>query len=133
MTQDSPIRYAPGTADAARQVAQLRDVLMLVRQMAGLESGESEAALDESARLSSAYGDALPIVQKRFDALAGETAAWAATCVEALLRDGDDSLPQPAAAVLVAELTKALRELPLIVGAASPQPSSEVRLPSWLC
>jgi hypothetical protein len=132
MTQDSRIRYAPGRGDAARQLAQLRDVLTLVRQLSGLDGDGGDDALDESARLMSLYGDAPPIVQKRFDALAGETAAWAAACVDALLGDGD-SLPRPAAGVLVSELTKALDDLPRIVQAAPPQASPEVRLPSWLC
>ena len=43
---------------------------------------------------------ALPIVQRRFEALAAETALWAAAGVEALLAAGDAAPPRAAAARL---------------------------------
>jgi hypothetical protein len=113
MTHQSPAQQKPLPVEAGRQVAQLRSVLMLVEQMAGRTPGTGEdAVLDESARFTSAYGHARPVVQRRFEALAAETAAWAASGVEALLahEDGPEP-PRTAAAALAAELDRALHDL----------------------
>jgi hypothetical protein len=109
MTHQSPLPEMLAGADAGRQVAQLREVLALVRSVGGAAAAGigPEAALDEAARVSSAYGDALPIVQRRFDALVGETVAWAAAGVEALSLAGG---PSPAAAARLAD------ELGLAIG-----------------
>jgi hypothetical protein len=112
MTHQSASRYLPYGTDAGRQLAQLRHVLALVEQLAGrtaFHSGRDDA-LDQGARLSGAYDHALPVVQRRFDILASETAAWAATGVEALLSFGDDA-PKAAAAALADELDRALGAL----------------------
>ena len=97
-------------ADAGRQVAQLRQVLLLVEQIAGRgdPARTAEVALDEAARVAAAYGDALPVVQRRFDALVAETVAWAAAGVEALSLAGG---PRPAAARLADELAQAIDDL----------------------
>jgi hypothetical protein len=97
-------------ADAGRQVAQLRQVLLLVEQIAGRgdPAGAADAALDEAARIGSAYGDAWPIVQRRFDALVAETVAWAAAGVEALTVSGGSTA---AAARLADELQLAIEDL----------------------
>ena len=112
MTHQSASRYLPSGADAGRQLAQLRHVQALVEQLAGrTASGRGgDEALDQSARLSGAYDHALPVVQRRFDILASETAAWAATGVEALLTLGD-AAPKAAAAALADELDRALGAL----------------------
>jgi hypothetical protein len=114
MTHQSPAQQKPLPVEAGRQVAQLRSVLMLVEQMAGRAArtpGE-DALLDESARLSSAFDHALPVVQRRFEALAAETAAWAASGVEALLAHQDAAAPpRTAAAALAVELDGALLDL----------------------
>jgi hypothetical protein len=111
MTHQPPHYHPTVPVDAGRQVAQLRHVLRLVEELAGraAPAGAGDAALDESARISSAYSDAQPIVQRRFDALAAETAAWSAAAVEALLGAGPKT---PAAARRLAEeLAKALQDL----------------------
>ena len=117
MTHQSSDAYVAGGADAGRQVAQLRHVLALVSEMAdGSQPARSDAMLDEDARISSAYWDAPAIVQRRFDALAAETAAWAATGVRALL--AAKKLEQPtagAARQLAQELTRALKSLRKLV------------------
>ena len=112
MTHQSPTHYPRIPIDAGRQVAQLRHLLRLVEELAGRPAapGAHDAALDESARFSSAYDSALPIVQRRFDALAGETAAWSAAAVEALLAPGEGRATA-AARRLADELAKALNEL----------------------
>jgi hypothetical protein len=112
MKHQSPTHYSTTPIDAGRQVAQLRHVLRLVEELAGGQAapGADDAALDEAARFSSAYDRALPIVQRRFDALAGETATWSAAAVEALLRSG--RAPGSAAARRLAdELAAALKAL----------------------
>ena len=113
MTQQEPPFYAPGLADAGAQLAQLRQVLTLVEEMAGRATQlPDDAALDTAARISAAYARALPIDQKRFDGLAAETARWARAGVEALLKLDDAGMPVRAAAERLAEeLEKGLAEL----------------------
>ena len=112
MTHQSPPQYGGTPIDAGCQVAQLRHVLHLVEELAGRSAppGADDAALDEGARISSAYDHAMPVVQRRFDALAAETTAWSAAAVEALLSCGGS--PKAAAARRLAdELASALRNL----------------------
>lgn len=108
--QTQPLQALAGT-DSGRQIAQLREVLALVRGVAGVAGAAvpRDEVLDEAARVSGAYGDALPIVRRRFDALVAETVAWAAAGVEALsLAD----TPSPAAAARLAdELAGAVEEI----------------------
>ncbi len=112
MRHQSPSHYPTIPVDAGPQVAQLRHVLRLVGEIAGRPPGPGagDAALDESARISSAYDHALPIVQRRFDALADETAIWSAAAVEALLKAGEPRSPA-AARRLADELETALSRL----------------------
>ncbi len=114
MTHQPAPLVAPALTDAGRQVAQLRQVLVLVGQIAGREPtpGDEDSALDENARIAAAYDDALPILRRRFDALAAETAAWAAAGVAALIAAGrDGEPPKAAAATLADELDHALARL----------------------
>lgn len=113
MTQQEPPFYAPGLADAGAQLAQLRQVLALVEEMAGRASvSPRDDALDEAARVSAAYARALPIDQKRFDSLAAETARWARAGVEALLKLDEAGMPVRAASEQLAlELEKGLAAL----------------------
>ena len=104
MTQQEPPLYAPGLADAGEQLAQLRQVLTLVEELAGRATRPpDDEALDSAARVSAAYARALPIDQKRFDSLAGETARWAKAGVEALLKLDDAGMPVRAAAERLAD------------------------------
>jgi hypothetical protein len=97
MTHQAPPASANPAGDPGRQVASLREALRIVRSLHGDAPNQSdEALLDEAARFSSAYERATPVVQRRFDALAGEIAAWAAAGVEALLSAGDAPPARPA-------------------------------------
>jgi predicted NBD/HSP70 family sugar kinase len=91
MSYQSPTRISNEPIDAGRQLAQLRHVLSLVEELAGRmpASAGGDGALDRAALGSSSYCDALPIVRRRFDALAAETACWSAAAVEALLAAGE--------------------------------------------
>ena len=109
-----PSPYAlPVSAEAGQQVAQLRQVLELVERVAGRGSPPpADAAIDEDARISSGYADALPIVRRRFDALAAEAAAWAAAGVQAIVAARDEAEPpRDAAARLAEEIAATLRRL----------------------
>ena len=112
MTHQAPPSSAPPGADPGRQVAQLREALFLVERIAGRpESCPPEQRLDEAARISEAYARALPIAQRRFEALVAETALWAAAGVEALLAAGEVAPPRAAADRLAATLARTLGEL----------------------
>jgi hypothetical protein len=101
MTHQAPALKADQRSDAAAQLAQLREVQSLVEQIAGRSASSlsPDAALDEAARAGSAYGNALAVTRRRFDALVAETVAWAAAGVEALTRAGGT----PAAAARLAD------------------------------
>ncbi len=113
MTHQAAPHAAMAGADAGRQIAQLRQVLTLVGGIAGRRASTAsvDLALDEAARVSSAYGDALPVVQRRFDALAAETSAWAAAGVEALVAASERGSARHAARRLADELEQALSDL----------------------
>ena len=68
MTHQAPPVSPAAGADPGRQLAQLREALRLVERIAGRASA-AEAGLDEAAKLSAAYDRALPVAQRRFDAL----------------------------------------------------------------
>lgn len=117
MTHHSAPSPARAPDDPGRAAAQLRDVLGLVEEIAGRAApAADDGALDRAARIGAAYAAAPPIAQRRFDALAGETAAWAAAGVEALLVLQDRQRPARAAAERLAEeLARALARLGAIV------------------
>jgi len=110
MTHQAPPTPASAGPDPGRQIAQLREALRLVERLAGEERAH-ERALDEAALISSAYDAALPVVQRRFEALAGETALWAAAGVEALLAAGNGTPSRAAAIRLARQLDTALGDL----------------------
>jgi hypothetical protein len=113
MTQHDVPLYAPGLADAGGQVAQLREVLALVEEIAGARtSARGDAQLEEAARVSAAYAASPPLAQRRFDERAAAAARWAAAGVETLLRLQERGRPSaPAAAALADALRKSLGEL----------------------
>ena len=118
MTHQPAHFQAPGLTDAGGEIARLRQVLALVRDVACLGGGAASPALDEAARISSAYDSALPIVQRRFDEEAAITARWASAGLEALLKLTDNGWPVEAAARrLAAELESTLVKLARIVSA----------------
>lgn len=109
MTHSSAAEQIPPPVEPGRQMAQLRDVLTLVEQIAGRNSKDWS---EEGAGPAAAYEDALPVKQRRFEALAAETATWAAAGLEALLAiQHAPEPPRAAAAALAAELDRALADL----------------------
>ena len=117
MTHQPATFHAPGLTDAGAEIARLREVLSLVREIGG-ETGNDPGALDEAARVSSAYASALPIVQRRFDEEIAIVARWAAAGLEALLILDESERPTKAAASCLAlELERALAGVGRIVAA----------------
>jgi hypothetical protein len=111
MTHQSHGQFAGAPLDAGRQFAQLRHVLGLVEELAGRATrGRADDALAEGAEVSGVYLNALPIVRRRFDALAAETTAWSAAGVEALLRAGE-LRSRAAASQLANELQRSIADL----------------------
>ena len=115
MTHQAPPSPAAPGIDPGRQVAQLHEVLRLVERLAGRPGGDRDARLEAAAQASDAYDRALPIVQRRFDALAGEAAVWAAAGVEALLTAGREGPAPAAAARLAYRIEAALDELAALI------------------
>ena len=115
---ESRPRSSPGPKprpdDAGQRIARLCHVLKLVETIAGRPPA-THGALDNHARITSAYDHASPIVQRRFDALVAETAAWVATGVEALLVAGD-APARAAAEQLARELDRTLDTLANMLG-----------------
>ena len=113
MTHQAPPAAASAGADPGRQIAQLRELLGLVRSIAGQKDERriDDSVLEAAASISSAYDRSLPIVQRRFDSLAAETALWAAAGVEALLAAGEAPPPRAAAERLAFQLESALGEM----------------------
>lgn len=114
MTHLPPPSPPPSAADAGRQVAHLRHVLRLVRELAGLDRTAEDGgmALADEARLSAAYAAAPPLIQRRFDAMVAETAAWAARGIEALITaDQNGMAPSSAAEPLATALADAIRRI----------------------
>lgn len=111
--------------DAGRQIAQLREVLMLVEELAGHLPAPShrDAALDEAAWIASLYQAAEPIMRRRFDTLAAETAAWSAAGAQALLAAGEKRSPA-AVRRLADELAKTLSDLAALLPQAAARQSS---------
>lgn len=112
MTHQAPPPASPSAADPGRQIAQLREALRLVERIAGRpDMAADDSRLNAAAMVSAAYARALPVAQRRFDALAAETVIWAAAGVEALLLPGDGPPPRAAAARLADRLGHALNAL----------------------
>src|SRR5688500_10914466 len=102
--------------EAGRQIAQLRHILGLVEQIAGRTPRGGPSKQGDESRISNASERASPIVQRRFDALTMETAAWAAAGVQALLvAKASLGPPRAAAAGLADELGIALGKLHRLV------------------
>jgi hypothetical protein len=110
MTHQAPPSPAADGPDPGRQIAQLHEALRLVERIAGAPRAHDDA-LEDAARISDAYDLALPVVQRRFEALANEIALWAAAGVEALLASGHAPPSRAAASRLALQLEMALDEL----------------------
>lgn len=111
MTQQNHVFHELAGNDAGRQFARLGNVLDLVRQIAGERGLGRDRALDESARVSSAYEDAAPIVRSRFDTLVGEASGWTAAGLDVLAAADPRKRPRAAASRLAEELDTAMADL----------------------
>ena len=114
MIHVTSITSMSGNDDARQQVAQLRHVLALIEQIAGIPGSQSNA-LDEIARVAVAYEAAPPVVQRRFDAFATETADWASRGIGTLLTSSEAGHGRAAARRLAEELAEAIDKLEAMV------------------
>lgn len=98
----------------AEQIAQLRAIRALVDELAGnAPPGQQTARGDLDLR----YDRAPSIAQRRFDALAGETAAYAAAGLSALIAGrGAGGLVNGAAAHLAREMERSIRRMEMLLG-----------------
>jgi hypothetical protein len=103
MAQQNHVFHELAGGDAGRQYARLGNVLDLVRQISGQQGRARDRALDESARVSSAYEDAPPIVRRGFDTRVAEASGWASSGLDALAAAADPGQPPRAAAARLAE------------------------------
>ena len=118
MTHQPAAFHAPGLTDAGAEIARLRQILALVREIGGAAAIDLDGSLEEAARVSGAYAIALPIIQRRFDEEVAIVDRWAAAGLEALLILDETGRPAAAAAArLELELEAALRRLSGILGA----------------
>ena len=114
MTHQSHTHYVRTPTDAAGQIGQLRHVLGLVEELAGRRANAPGDPVEQGEQITRAYAEALPIVQRRFDALAAETVGWSSAAVEALLAAGDRR-SKAAAARLADELEGAISRLAAVL------------------
>ena len=114
MRHQWPIEKQPETGSGGREFAELRHVLTLAQEVAGRPSSSGDV-LNELARISSDYERAPAIVQRHFDTLAAETAAWAAVGINALMAYSSSRPPRAAAARLADELGRAVKRLGRLV------------------
>jgi hypothetical protein len=97
----------------AEQIAQLRAIRALVDELAG-NTPDNGATADD---LDRRYDHASSIVQRRFDALAGETAAYAADGLSALIAGrGAGAMVAGAAAHLAREMARSIRRMEMLLG-----------------
>jgi len=114
----------PAEESAPQAIARLRSVLALVEEMAGgAPRGRvviDDSALDEISALTLSNAIASSVTRRRFDALARETAAFAAAGLAALMhhreRGGSDCAP--AAARLAAEMRRSISAMAAMLRAA---------------
>lgn len=111
-------------AEAARALLRLRDVLALVERMAGVDAPSArrdpidERALDEGAALALAYAHAPSVARRRFDALAGEAAGFAAAGLRALIEHKQRSGREcaPAARQLARDMRSSIEAMTRMIG-----------------
>ena len=107
--------FAPPSVQVSEHT-RLHAALTLIESFAGEESLPPPSAEEERTAYAR-YCAAPSLVRRRYDALAGETAAFAAAGIAALLRgkDVDGADPVSAATRLAAEMRRAIAELNRLV------------------
>lgn len=98
----------------AQQLTELRAIQTLVNELAGIATLSENN--DPNPELDTRYDSAPPLAQRRFDAVAGETAAFAAAGLTALIagrRQGAGA--NAAAAHLAREMERSIRAMEKIL------------------
>ena len=118
----------PDEAEAAHALVRLRGVLMLVEQIAGSTdpaarpSPIDQQLLNDGAAIALDYANASSIARRRFDALAGEAAAFGAAGLNALMRQKQRTgRDQAAARQLAEEMRQSIDAMARIIAAPVPR------------
>lgn len=113
MSKLAPAPIAEVRPAPAEQIAQLRAIHALVDELAG-NAPERVGAVADIDRL---YDRASSIAQRRFDALAGETAAYAAAGLSALIAGRSaGGMVAGAAAHLARAMARSIRRMEALLG-----------------
>ncbi|MCJ8156709.1 hypothetical protein [Sphingomonas sp. LaA6.9] len=103
-----------GKPTPAQQLTELRAIQALVNELAGACLPTPFATADVA--FDTRYDSAPPLVQRRFDAVAGETAAYAAAGLTALIAGRKQGAGATAAAAhLAREMEKSIRAMEKIL------------------
>lgn len=115
-------------AEAAHALVRLREMLMLVEQIAGgadlaaRPSPIDQRTLNDGAAIALDYANASSIARRRFDALAGEAAAFGAAGLGALMRKKQRTGRDHAAArQLAGEMRQSIDAMARIIAAPAPR------------
>lgn len=110
----SPPVVPEGKPAPAQQLTELRAIQALVDELAGIRPAAPPLAPDPA--LDGRYDSAPPLVQRRFDAVAGETAAFAAAGLSALIAGRKQGPGTSAAAAhLAREMERSIRAMEKIL------------------
>lgn len=113
MNQQTAASISSAPLSPGTQIGELRAILGLVHALAGNEAGiERPELTDADAR----YAAAAPLVRRRFDALASETAAFSATGLSALIGGRERGNSQAAAAFLARAMDRAIVRMEKMLG-----------------
>lgn len=106
-----------GRPAPAQQIVELRTIQGLVRELAGMSGQEGGDAHEEA--LNCRYDGAPPLIQRRFDALAGEAAAFAAAGLSALIEGRQlGNGASAAAGHLAREMERSIHAMESLLGPA---------------
>lgn len=113
MNQQSSSSISTAPLSPGSQISELRAILGLVHTLAGNEGGiERPEPADADIR----YASAAPLVRRRFDALAAETAAFSATGLSALIGGRERGDTRAAAAFLARTMDRAILRMEKMLG-----------------
>lgn len=114
MTQISQPLVPENRPSPAEQLTELRAILALVNELAGASIPVAPEPYDHA--VDKRYDSAAPLVQRRFDAVAGETAAYAAAGLTALIAGRKQGAGASAAAAYLArEMEKSIHAMEKIL------------------
>ncbi|MBB5684733.1 hypothetical protein [Sphingobium boeckii] len=113
MNQQSASSISTAPVTPGTQIGELRAILGLVHALAGNEMGIDRPEMTDA---DVRYAAAAPLVRRRFDALASETAAFSATGLSALIGGRERGNTKAAAAYLARSMDRAIVRMEKMLG-----------------